>query len=181
MFIGGIFLSYFLSKQTRIIKKVSYVIWIVPLAIYFAFHPIYEGDFSNKYRKIVVHNKLLNSIPLEPTREIINTYELCYNYINQLIEDNLNNKILDDILQIAYKIDYDFSNKYEYYKSFCIIYKNKNKAENVISNYRECIESGRFNDYNDRVEKNLIQVFNSFRGIPKSQINQILSDFEKWL
>ncbi len=61
MFIGGIFLSYFLSKQTRIIKKVSYVIWIVPLAIYFAFHPIYEGDFSNKYRKIVVHNKLLNS------------------------------------------------------------------------------------------------------------------------
>lgn len=133
------------------------------------------------YPSYLEYNKLLNSIPLEPTREIIETYELCYNYINQLIEDNLNFKILDDILKIAYKIDYDFSNKYEYYKSFCIIYNNKNKAENVISNYRECIESGRFNDCNDRVEKNLIQVFNSFRGIPKAQINQILSDFEKWL
>jgi hypothetical protein len=46
----GVFLSAFIiSKSKRNIRILRFVIWIIPFGTYFAFNPIYEGDFSNNY------------------------------------------------------------------------------------------------------------------------------------
>ena len=70
---------------------------------------------------------------------------------------------------------------FKFYESYCIIYNKKDLAKEVILKYRECIESNRYNDFNNKIEKNLLQVFNSFRFIPKSEIKSLLTDFDKWI
>lgn len=55
--VGGFLFSYFLHKSKYKLKVLSYLIWLVPFGIYFAFNPIYEGDFSNNYS--IIYNKEL--------------------------------------------------------------------------------------------------------------------------
>ncbi len=59
--VGGIFLSYLLSKSTSKIRIIRFFIWLIPLVIYFIFNPVYEDDFSNNYREIHLKKELVSS------------------------------------------------------------------------------------------------------------------------
>ena len=61
MFIGGIFLSYLFSKTNTKVRLFRYFIWAIPFAIYFAFNPIFEGDFSNNYRELPIKKGLIQA------------------------------------------------------------------------------------------------------------------------
>ena len=133
------------------------------------------------YPSYLNYNKLRNSIPIEPTKGKIEIYETCYKYISTLIEAPFNLEVIQSILRIAHDINNEFSNLFKFYESYCIIYNKKDLAKEVILKYRECIELNRYNDFNNKIEKNLLQVFNSFRFIPKSEIKSLLTDFDKWI
>jgi hypothetical protein len=59
-FILGIALFfYFKSKfKTRLKKGLFSIVIILPVAIYFVFSPIYEGDFSNNYRELSNYSEI---------------------------------------------------------------------------------------------------------------------------
>ncbi len=60
-FIGGVFLSYIISKSKRKIRFTRFFIWVIPFGIYFVLYPIYEGDFSNNYREVSLEKGLVTS------------------------------------------------------------------------------------------------------------------------
>lgn len=90
--VGGIFLSLVFSI-TRF-KKVKYIVWVLPFAIYFIFQPIYEGDFSNDHREYPT-----NKLPLEIEKDqlivvVIPGCPFCYNSIQTMKEFQARNSKL---------------------------------------------------------------------------------------
>jgi hypothetical protein len=90
--VGGIFLSLVFSR-TRF-KKVKYIVWVLPFAIYFIFQPIYEGDFSNDYREYPT-----NKLPIEIEKDqlivvVIPGCPFCYNSIQTMKEFQARNSKL---------------------------------------------------------------------------------------
>ena len=61
--VGGVFFSIFLYKKSKgKIRLIFLVSWVIPVAIYFAIHPIYQGDFSNSFRTISIKTQNLNIV-----------------------------------------------------------------------------------------------------------------------
>lgn len=54
MIITGVALGIYLFKrvQSKVMKIISLLLIAAPFGIYFAFEPIYEGDFTNEFRTV---------------------------------------------------------------------------------------------------------------------------------
>ena len=48
--VGGFLFSFLIFRLKGKIRLLRFIVWILPIGIYFAINPIYEGDFSNTYR-----------------------------------------------------------------------------------------------------------------------------------
>ena len=52
MFILGLVLFYSMRKKvtTKLLKSLAFILIPIPVSIYFAINPIYEGDFTNEFK-----------------------------------------------------------------------------------------------------------------------------------
>ena len=92
---GGVFFSIFLYKKSKgKIRLIFLVSWVIPVAIYFAIHPIYQGDFSNSFRTISIKTQNLNIVSDELVVITIPGCPFCFESIAGLKQLKNKNKSL---------------------------------------------------------------------------------------